>query len=301
LRKEQRRSPPDERGEIQHEKEQTMSEVTDAPAQAEHRPSNSPHGQLIWYELMTPDAEASKRFYDAVVGWNIGEPVDEFQGYRMIGRSDGGSAGGVLPLTDEMRQHGARPIWLGYIGVDDVEGAIAAIEQAGGKVMMAATDIPNVGRIAMVSDPQGAPFYIMKPIPPADDPNAKSDVFSVDRPQHIRWNELATTDQDGAIDFYGKQFGWRQEGAMPMGDMGDYKFLYAGGTRIGAVMRKPPQLPVSLWSYYIGVDDIDRAADAVKSGGGQILHGPMEIPGGEFSLNAIDPQGAAFGLVGPRR
>ena len=258
-------------------------------------------GGYIWYELLTPDAEAAKAFYDAVIGWSIGPAVQEYNGYRMIGRSDGKAAGGVMQLTDEMQHHGARPIWLGYIHVPDVDRSVASIEQAGGKTLMAPFDIPNVGRVAMVTDPSGAPFYVMKPIPPAGDPTAESDVFSTDQPQHVRWNELSTTDQDGAIDFYKRQFGWSQEGAMPMGEMGDYKFVQANGVRIGAIMRKPPQLPVSLWTYYIGVNDIDRAADAVRSGGGQILHGPMEIPGGEFSLNAMDPHGAPFGLVGPRK
>jgi predicted enzyme related to lactoylglutathione lyase len=278
-----------------------MTDVRDAPTSTGQQSAESPRGQLIWYELMTPDAEASKAFYDSVVGWQIGEPVAEFQGYRMINRSDDRAAGGVLPLTDEMQQHGARPIWLGYIGVDDTDAAVAAIEEAGGKSLMPAMDIPNVGRIAMVADPQGAPFYVMKPIPPADKPNAQSDVFSVDQPQHVRWNELSTTDQDGAIAFYTSQFGWTQEGDMDMGEMGKYRFIQNRGTTIGAVMRKPPQLPVSLWTFYIGVDDIDRATEAVTSGGGRVLHGPMEIPGGEFSLNAIDPQGASFGLVGPRK
>jgi len=278
-----------------------MTDVRDAPTSTGQQSAESPRGQLIWYELMTPDAEASKAFYDSVVGWQIGEPVAEFQGYRMINRSDDRAAGGVLPLTDEMQQHGARPIWLGYIGVDDTDAAVAAIEEAGGKSLMPAMDIPNVGRIAMVADPQGAPFYVMKPIPPADKPNAQSDVFSVDQPQHVRWNELSTTDQDGAIAFYTSQFGWTQEGDMDMGEMGKYRFIQNRGTTIGAVMRKPPQLPVSLWTFYIGVDDIDRATEAVTSGGGRILHGPMEIPGGEFSLSAIDPQGASFGLVGPRK
>ena len=277
-----------------------MSEVTDAPAPTAQQTERSARGHLVWYELMTPDAEASKRFYDSVVGWRIGDPVDEYQGYRMIGRGDGGFAGGVLPLTDEMQQHGARPAWLGYVGVDDTDAAVASIEQAGGKTLMPARDIPNVGRIAMVADPQGAPFYIMKPTPPANDPNAESDVFSVEEAQHVRWNELATTDPDGALDFYGRQFGWTQEGDMDMGEMGKYRFIQSRGVNIGAVMKKPPQLPLSMWTYYIGVDSIDRAVDAIKQGGGQILNGPMEIPGGEFAVNAIDPQGAAFGLVGPR-
>jgi predicted enzyme related to lactoylglutathione lyase len=258
-------------------------------------------GNFIWYELITPDPDGSKAFYDAVVGWDIEPAPAGPMDYRMIRRSDGGNAGGVLRLTPEMAQHGARPVWLGYLNVDDVDSVASAIEQEGGKIQMPPSDIPDVGRIAMVTDPQGAPFYIMKPIPPAGDPNAKSDVFSVDQPQHVRWNELSTSDQDGALDFYARHFGIRQEGAMDMGEMGEYRFIFKDELRIGAVMRKPPQMPVSLWSFYFGVDDIDRAADALTKSGGAIHHGPVEIPGGEFTIIASDPQGAAFGIVGPRK
>ena len=276
-----------------------MTDVRDAPASNES--TSSDKGQFIWYELITPDVDAAKAFYDSVVGWNIDSQSNFPNGYRMIGRSDGKSAGGVLPLTQEMQQHGARPVWLSYIYVDDVDDAVRSIEQARGKTFMPPFDIPGVGRVAMVADPQGAPFYVMKPIPPEGQPDAKSDVFSVDQPQRVRWNELSTSDQDGAIRFYTSQFGWTQEGGMPMGEMGEYKFINHDGVMIGAVMRKPPQMPLTAWTYYIGVDDIDRAAKAVTDGGGRILHGPMEIPGGEYSLNAMDPQGAAFGLVGPRK
>lgn len=278
-----------------------MTDVRDeAVGTAPANDRGTDRGSFIWYELMTTDAEGAKAFYDEVVGWNIGEASPDFNGYRMIGRSDGKAAGGVLPLTSEMQQHGARPTWLGYIHVTDVDRAVGSIEQAGGKSMMPAFDIPNVGRIAMVTDPLGAPFYVMKPIPPADDPHGQSDVFSVDQPQRVRWNELATADPGAAIEFYKEQFGWAQEGDMDMGSMGKYSFLQHEGRGIGAVMRKPDQMPVSMWTYYIGVDDIDRAANAIRDGGGQILNGPMEIPGGEYALHGMDPQGAPFGLVGPR-
>jgi predicted enzyme related to lactoylglutathione lyase len=280
-----------------------MTDTTYAPTQsaANEDGKTSGQGSYIWYELLTPDPVAAKTFYDAVVGWNIeAQPSGEMD-YRMIGRSDGGNAGGVMRLTDEMRGHGAKPIWLGYVAVDDVDASVASIEQAGGKTLLPAFDIPDIGRIAMVTDPQGVPFYVMKPTPPAGNEDKVSDVFSVDQPQHVRWNELSTTDSDTAVAFYGSHFGWAQEGDMDMGEMGKYRFIQNRGTTIGAVMPKPPQLPVSLWTYYIGVENIDRAAEAIKSGGGQILHGPMEIPGGEFSLNALDPQGASFGLVGPRK
>ena len=277
-----------------------MTDVRDAAAPTLQE-SQAPRGDFIWYELLTADIAGAKRFYDAVVGWSIQDKSDFPNDYRMIGRSDGKFAGGAMQLTGEMKQHGGRPVWLGYILVPDVDASVASIQLQGGQIHMPAFDIPGVGRVAMVTDPQGAPFYIMKPRPPEGDPEAKSDVFSPTEPQRVRWNELSTTDQDGAIDFYKSEFGWQQEGAMPMGEMGDYRFIQANGANIGAIMRKPPQRPVSVWTYYIGVDDIDRAIQAVKDGGGQILNGPNEIPGGEFALNAIDPQGAAFGLVGPRK
>ena len=277
-----------------------MTDVRDAAAPTLQQ-TNEPRGDFIWYELLTSDIAGAKRFYDAVVGWNIQDKSDFPNDYRMIGRSDGKFAGGAMQLSEESKEHGARPCWLGYILVPDVDASVASISAEGGQVHMPAFDIPGVGRVAMVTDPQGAPFYIMKPQPPEGDLNAKSDVFSPTAAQRVRWNELSTTDQDGAIDFYKRQFGWNQEGAMPMGEMGDYRFIQANGVNIGAIMRKPPQRPVSVWSYYIGVDDIDRAIQAITEGGGQVLNGPNEIPGGEFALNAMDPQGAAFGIVGPRK
>ena len=280
-----------------------MTEVTDAPQRANaNAQSNSSEGGFIWYELMTPDPADSKKFYDAVVGWTIGEnSVAPGIEYRMIGRSDGGNAGGVLTLTDEMQAEGARPIWLGYLHTNDVDAKVEAIKADGGKVMMAAWDQPGVGRLAMVTGPEGAPFYLMDPIPPEGDPNAKSDVFSVDQPQRVRWNELWSSDPERSIDFYKSRFGWAQEGDMDMGEMGKYRFVQHDGVGIGAVMRTMPDMPQSMWNFYVGVDDIDRAAEAVRTGGGKIVNGPMEIPGGEFALNGVDPQGALFGLVGPRK
>jgi predicted enzyme related to lactoylglutathione lyase len=262
-----------------------------------------PTGGFIWYELMTPDIAAATTFYRSVVGWSIG--ANEMAGadidYRMIGRDDGGFAGGVLGMTDEMIAGGARPGWLGYIHVADVDAAAAAIEAEGGTIHMPGVTMEGVGRFAMVADPFGAAFYLMTPQPPEDDPDAQSDVFSVDRPQTIRWNELVTPDDDAAVAFYTRHFGWAQEGAMPMGPLGDYRFLQLRDVPIGAVMRKAEFMPVAGWTYYIGVDDIDRAAAAVTAGGGKAMGEPQAIPTGEYTLHAFDPQGAYFGLVGPRR
>lgn len=258
---------------------------------------------FIWYELMTSDPAGAAAFYGAVVGWTIPSEGLQTAGgvdYRMIGRGDGGNAGGVLALTADMLAGGARPGWLGYLEVGDVDATIDAIKADGGAVQMPAIDLP-VGRIAMVTDPQGAPFYIMDPIPPEGAPEGESDVFSVTEPQRVRWNELATSDPDAAIAFYKKHFGWGQEGEMDMGPIGAYRFIQRGDVMIGAVMPLMEGYPVPVWSYYIGVDDIDRALAAVRAGGGTVTNEPMEIPGGEFAMNAIDPQGAPVGFVGPRK
>jgi len=281
-----------------------MSDVRtqDAPERMAKQRGDTPGG-FIWYELMTTDPAGAKRFYDQVVsGWSIAsDSVAPGIDYRMINRSDGKMAGGVLTLTDEMQLGGARPIWIGYLHSTDVDAAVQAIKSDGGQVMMEPWDQPGVGRLAMATGPDGAPFYLMDPIPPADDPNAKSDVFSVNDAEHVRWNELYSSDPARSVDFYKRHFGWSQEGDMDMGPMGKYQFFQHDGVGIGAVMKTPSNVPHSIWNHYIGVDDIDRAAQAVGDGGGQVTHGPMEIPGGEYALNAIDPQGATFGLVGPRK
>ena len=281
-----------------------MSDVhtQDAPERMARQRSDQPGG-YIWYELMTTDPAGAKRFYDAVVsGWDMAtEGVAPGVDYRMIKRSDGKMAGGVLPLTEEMQQGGARPIWIGYIHSTHVDAAAEAIQADGGQVMMEPWDQPGVGRLAMVTGPEGAPFYLMDPTPPESDPNAKSDVFSVNDAEHVRWNELLSSDPDRSIAFFKRHFGWDQEREMDMGPMGKYQFFQHDGIGIGAVMKTPPNVPHSIWNHYVGVADIGRAAKAIADNGGQILHGPMEIPGGEYSLNGIDPQGATFGLVGPRK
>jgi len=276
-----------------------MTDVHDTIAPAQSADSgSSTQGDFIWYELMTPDPEGSKAFYDAVIGWEIsGEGPPEYKGYRMIGRSDGKFAGGVLPLTDEMQQNGARPTWLGYIHVQDVDRSVASIEQAGGKTYMGPTDIPNVGRIAMVTDPQGAPFYVMKPIPPANDPNAQSDVFSPSAEQRVGWNELSTSDSSAARQFYGDQFGWNRDEFMPMGELGEYRFFDHHGQRIGALAATMSgQQPH--WRYYFRVPSISAAKQTAEAKGGTIHMGPHQVPTGEYILIGADPQGAEFALVG---
>jgi predicted enzyme related to lactoylglutathione lyase len=275
-----------------------MTDVREAVATAanDDRRAN-PGGEFIWYELMTADPEGAKTFYDAVVGWDIGPAAPEFNGYRMIGRSDGKAAGGVLTLTDEMQQHGARPTWLGYIHVPDVDAAVAGINQAGGRALMPAFDIPNVGRIAMVTDPQGAPFYVMKPIPPAGRENEQGDVFSPTEQQRVGWNELITSDREAARHFYGEQFGWTSDDFMPMGELGEYRFWDHHGVRLGALCGPIPDEQPH-WRYYFRVPSIGQAKQSAEAKGGIVYMGPHQVPTGDWIIIGKDPQGAEFALVG---
>ncbi len=258
----------------------------------------NPRGSFIWYELMTTDADAAGRFYSAVVpGWKFAERMPGDVDYGAIERSDGGNAGGVLQLDDSMRSHGARPAWLGYLYVQDVDATVAAIGEAGGKALMPAFDVPNVGRIAMVADPQGAAFYVMTPIPPGGDADATSDVFSPTAPERVGWNELNTSDPDGARRFYREQFGWSSDEFMPMGEMGEYRFLDHHGVRIGALCGLMGQ-PQPKWRFYFRVASIAAAKATIESSGGAIVNGPHQVPGGDWIVIGIDPQGAEFALVG---
>jgi len=273
-----------------------MTDVRDAAAPTLQQ-TNEPRGDFIWYELLTTNIAAAKRFYDAVVGWNIQDKSDFPNDYRMIGRSDGKFAGGAMQLSEESKEHGARPCWLGYILVPDVDASVASISAEGGQVHMPAFDIPGVGRVAMVTDPQGAPFYVMKPNPPEGDPNAKSDVFDTKAEQRVGWNELSTSDPVAARRFYGEQFGWTSEQFMPMGEHGEYRFIEQDGVTIGAIAgTMEGQHPH--WRFYVRVPSIGRAKEAVEANGGKVAMGPMEVPGGDHILIGFDPQGAEFALVG---
>ena len=254
------------------------------------------HGDFIWYELMTTDADAATAFYSAVLGWTITNPANDGMDYREI-QAVSEYIGGMLALTPEMTSGGARPSWIGYIAVNDVDASVASITAAGGRLAMPARDLEGVGRFALVADPQGVPFYVM-----TSATGETSTAFAAEAPKvgHCAWNELATTDQAGALAFYTGQFGWVKDGDMDMGPMGKYEFLRHTSV-IGAVMTKPAEIPAPGWTYYFRVPDIDAAVAIVTGNGGRVVNGPREVPGGDHVVNGIDPQGAMFALVGEKK
>ncbi len=205
------------------------------------------------------------------------------------------NAAGLMTLPKEACDAGARPGWIGYVGVDDMDKALAHLARAGGMVHRPATDIPGIGRFAVVADPQGAVFSLFQPTPPgapaAPQPNT---------PGAIGWHELMAADGDKAFAFYAELFGWTRDEAIDMGPMGRYQLFAVDGKAIGGMMTKPAEVPMPFWGYYFQVDGIGPALERLKAGGAHVANGPMEVPGGSWVLQAIDPQGAMFALVGPK-
>lgn len=252
-------------------------------------------GVPIWYELITDAPDAAQEFYGTVMGWAFSKPPGGLErDYRIFTTSDGEGVGGVMRAPQDAS---FAPTWAVYFGVTDVDAASEKVTALGGGVEMQPQDIPGVGRMAFVRDPQGAFFYLMR-----GDSDIESTAFAPMKLGHCAWNELVTSDQQAALKFYRELFGWEKSGAMPMDEMGDYTFLKSGNTDIGAVMNAPEAGTKPFWNFAFNVVDIDAAKAAAEVGGGTITHGPIELPtAGDWLLQVDDPQGAKVMFTGPRR
>ncbi len=246
-------------------------------------------GRPLWYELMTTDMKAAEAFYKNVVGWKSAPFEGAPQPYTMFNRAGDIPVGGVMTTPEGMN---APPFWAMYVGVPKLEDAAAHIKRLGGSEMSPVIEVPKVGRMQMMKDPQGAAFYIYEPASSDQLPEAAPEVGDAS------WHELYTTDADAALKFYGEVFGWQPTEAMDMGPMGKYQMFGRHLGSIGGMMKKPPELAQvpSFWSIYFRVPDINVATERIKANGGQITNGPMEVPGGDWIVNATDPQGGAFSL-----
>jgi predicted enzyme related to lactoylglutathione lyase len=200
---------------------------------------------------------------------------------------------GMMPMPPHA---GAPPMWTGYIGVDDVDAYAERVKVAGGAIHRAPEDIPGIGRFSVVADPHGASFILFKAnSEPQTPPNGPTD------PGRIGWSELYAGDLDAAFAFYSGLFGWTKVHAMDMGPMGIYQTFAIDGEQAGGMMKKLPQMPAPFWLYYFNVDSLDAAVDRVTGGGGKILKDAAEVPGPLWIAQCLDPQGAMFALVAPKR
>lgn len=256
-------------------------------------------GTPIWFELTTPDRPVAAAFYAAVIGWTTqASPMPEHGGYLIATAPDGEGVAGMMTPPPTMPA-GAPTGWSIYCLAHDLDATLAKAGALGGRTVFGPMDIPHVGRFAVLLDPQGVALTLMQP--DREEPG-RPFKQAPDALGHAVWIELATPDPDGAFAFYGDLFGWTKEGAMPMGDMGEYAFLgSADGVRPGAVMSSARTGAPARWNSYILVPDIDAAIATAQAQDGKLIQGPDAIPGGDYSANILDPHGHQLGLVGPRK
>jgi len=240
------------------------------------------------------DMEAAKAFYAKVVGWGIEDASMPGMAYALF-TVEGISVSGLMGLPPDAKKTGVNPGWIGYVSVDDVDAAANQVKHLGGVVHVPPTDIPNISRFSVVGDPQMAPLVLVKWLRPRGEEPAELNL-----PGHIRWHELFAADWEKAFAFYGELFGWQNAGT-DTDVVGAYRLFSAGGQTIGGMFTKPPTLSSPFWLYYFNVDDIDAAAKRVKSCGGDIFTGPVEVAKGNWIVECTDPQGVMFALVGERR
>ncbi|MBG1233457.1 VOC family protein [Aestuariivirga litoralis] len=241
---------------------------------------------FVWHDLMTPDVEAAKKYYADVVGWTYSPQMPE---YTVVETQKLG-VGGIMATPVNLK--GMPPFWSGYIYTPDVDAACAKAKSLGGVVHREPWDVPGVLRMAVLGDPTGANFNIMSPL--STEERKVPEVGSLGT---IGWNELHAGDLNKAWDFYSKMFGWTKGMTMPMGEHGDYQVFQIDGQDAGGMMKKFDAMPMAVWAYYFWVDGVDAAITRLTKGGGKVLMGPHQVPGGFWIVNAQDPQGAFFSLL----
>lgn len=251
-------------------------------------------GRFVWYDLMTTDPDAAVKFYSQVVGWGTTDwqSPEGGQSYTMWTNSTG-PLGGVMDLPEDAKKAGAPPHWMVYVSTPDIDETVKRAKELGGDVVLPPTDIPTIGQFAILRDPQGASFSLFTPAPGAQPMSQNGP------PQkgQFSWHELATTDHEAAFKFYSDLFGWVKTSDMDMGPLGTYQMYgLSPDAPMGGIYNKPAEMPMPAWLPYAMVDDATAGAERVKKAGGQVINGPMEVPGGDWIAMGIDPQGAMFAI-----
>lgn len=253
--------------------------------------SATPRGRFVWYQLNAVDVDAARDFYTALLGWNTDQwDNGDDEPYTMFVRGEV-PIGGIMALPDEARTAGAPQHWLAYISSPDVDKTVMKARDHGAQVYVPTVEMPEVGRFSVLADPQGASFAAYTPAEAPED--------SAFDPQigDASWHELMTTDYEKASGFYTDLFGWERIEDMDMGEMGIYRIFGRQGKALGGMFNKTADMPAPPnWLIYFRVKNVDDGVKKVKALGGQILNGPMEVPGGDQIAQCMDPQGGAFAI-----
>jgi predicted enzyme related to lactoylglutathione lyase len=251
---------------------------------------NTTRGRFIWHELLTTDPEGAQQFYRKTVGWGTQPYVGSDPPYTMWLNGEK-PVGGIMPMPPQATQSGGSPSWLTYLSTPDVDDTVARAQNLGATVHVQPRDIPEVGRFAVLGDPQGAMFAVYTP------ENSTGSDDETPGPRDFSWHELSTSDPEAAWKFYSELFGWEEISSMDMGEAGGLYRMYGhDGVMYGGMYKSTQPGEQPAWLHYVGVDNADEAVERVKQAGGQVVNGPMDVPGGDRIAQCVDPQGAMFAV-----
>lgn len=247
--------------------------------------SSSQNGRFVWHDLMTPDAARAEKFYVDLFGWRVEETLRTGTPYRMLhGKS--GPFGGIN-LAE------GAPHWMGHILVTDCDRITKQSAEAGGRTLVKPTDIPNVGRFAVLSDPLGASFSVFTRTSRMESHDI--DAMVAGSPC---WNELLTRDDIKAMHYYDRLFGWK-DAPKDLGPMGTYHVQMMGETRVCGIMKNPMNGAPDAWLLYFLAPELRSFTDKATRLGAKAFVSNMPIPDvGAFSMFS-DPTGAMFALFEP--
>ncbi len=248
-------------------------------------------GSFCWAELGTSDGPAAKSFYGTLFGWVPQDmPAAEGMVYTIL-QLDGKDVAALYQLDPNQ---GTPPHWLLYVSVEKVEDAAEKAKSLGAAIVAGPMDVMDVGRLAVIRDPQGATLALWE---------AKSHIGARIGGVNgtMRWPELATTDAAKAREFYSGLFGWGTKigQAGPPGQEIEYTEWQQEGRSFGGLLPMgaewgptPPH-----WMPYFMVADCAATTDQAKGLGGHVMVPPTPIPNvGVFAV-LRDPQGAVFSLI----
>jgi predicted enzyme related to lactoylglutathione lyase len=243
-------------------------------------------GTFSWADLATTDQESAKAFYGGLLGWEAEDmPIGDGSVYSMM-RRDGKDVAAIAPQPQQQRDAGVPPVWNSYVTVASADEAAARAQELGATVHAPPFDVMDVGRMAVIQDPQGAFFMAWQP-------KRHVGAALVNAPGALCWNELASPDLDASTAFYSGLFGW--DIAPFEGSPEPYLSIKNEGRNNGGIRElSPPGMPPH-WLVYFAVDDLDGALAKVEQLGGVTHAGPIDIAMARIAVVA-DPQGAAFAL-----
>jgi predicted enzyme related to lactoylglutathione lyase len=254
--------------------------------------SSHANGAPCWFELATSDQKSANQFYKSLFGWEvIDNPMGEGMTYSMY-LLGGNNVGACYSLMPDMVQAGIPPHWGVYFSTSNADGSAAKVTELGGSIKQPPFDVFEFGRMAVCADPEGAVFSVWQP---KQHPGATI----VGELNTVCWTELATRDTDKAAAFYKSLFGWSTKDST--GQPVRYiEFSPAGAAQpAGGLLQMDAQwegVP-SYWGIYFRVADTDKAVEHIKQSGGQVKHGPFDVPNVGPMAVCADPQGAMFSVV----